>query len=48
MITSVSEDGPPDRVVWSEKGYSHQWVGTTGSHVQFWHHSLRDHGPAAA
>ena len=37
-----------DRVVWSEQGSSHQRVGTTGSHVQFWRHSLEDHGPAAA
>ena len=29
-------------------GSSHQRVGTTGSHVQFWRHSLEDHGPAAA
>ena len=42
------KDGSPDRVVWSEQGSSHQQVDTTGSHIQFWHHSLGDHRPAAA
>ena len=41
-------NGSSDRVVWSEQGSSHQRVGTTGSHVQFWRRSLGDHGPAAA
>ena len=29
-------------------GSSHQRVGTTDSHVQFWHHSLGDHRHGAA